>query len=83
MSITGEQNSSKAGFTNVMYCVSTASKSRPRSLMSRGTEFVENIYGILVKYMFKEILPNTHLFAPIAYLNLYPQRVSYERDRVF
>jgi len=38
--LTGEQNSSKAGFTKVMYWVRTASKSRPRSLISRGTNRV-------------------------------------------
>lgn len=35
--LTGRQNSSNAGFTNVMYCMRTLSRSRPRSLMSRST----------------------------------------------
>lgn len=36
--LTGKQNSSKAGLTKVMYCVSTCSRSLPRSLMSLSTE---------------------------------------------
>ena len=36
--LTGKQNSSKAGFTKVMYWASTCSSSRPRSLMSLKTE---------------------------------------------
>lgn len=35
--LTGKQNSSKAGLTNLMYWVRTLSKSRPRSQMSRST----------------------------------------------
>lgn len=35
--LTGKQNSSKAGFTNVMYWASTCSSSLPRSLMSLRT----------------------------------------------
>lgn len=35
--LTGKQNSSKAGFTNVMYCDRICSSSRPRSLMSLST----------------------------------------------
>lgn len=41
-SLTGKQNSSKAGFTKVMYCASTCSSSLPRSLMSRRTETTQN-----------------------------------------
>lgn len=37
-SLTGRQNSSKAGFTKVMYWLSTCSSSLPRSLMSLRTE---------------------------------------------
>lgn len=47
---TGEQNSSKAGFTNVMYCVRTASRSRPRSLISLGTKKTH--------YIIKQLLDN-------------------------
>lgn len=36
--LTGKQNSSKAGFTNVMYWVSTCSSSRLRSVVSLKTE---------------------------------------------
>lgn len=36
--LTGRQNSSKAGFTNVIYWLKTCSRSRPRSLMSRKTD---------------------------------------------
>lgn len=35
--LTGKQNSSKAGFTKVMYCDKICSRSLPRSLMSRST----------------------------------------------
>ena len=37
-SLTGKQNSSKAGFTKVMYWASTCSSSLPRSLMSLRTK---------------------------------------------
>ena len=36
-SLTGRQNSSKAGLTNCVYCVNTCSSSRPRSCISLNT----------------------------------------------
>lgn len=36
--LTGEQNSSNAGFTKFIYWLRTCSKSLPLSIMSRGTE---------------------------------------------
>lgn len=77
---TGEQNSSKAGFTNVMYWVRTASRSRPRSLISLGTvkkmpkllQTVKNFYNH-IKFI--------NLDVPNVYQSLYPQIISYEIAR--
>lgn len=43
--LTGEQNSSKAGFTNVIYWFKMCSKSRPLSLISRTTEIDSKFIG--------------------------------------
>lgn len=48
LALTGEQNSSNAGLTNVMYWLSTVSKSRPLSLMSRGTATNENTQTTII-----------------------------------
>lgn len=58
--LTGRQNSSNAGLTNVMYWAKTLSKSRPRSLMSRSTERPTETGNNLSKRHAGAVLQNNH-----------------------